>query len=62
MKANNGYKAIAKCGVYYEARIRHTDVLIHATLKIQPERLSPIVEAWSAKSKIFYGLKQIGQP
>ena len=50
IKVNNRSDAIAKSGVYTEARIRHAAVLIHATLKIGLERLSPIVEAWSAKN------------
>ena len=48
MKVKDGYEAVNKSGVYSEARIRQAAVLIHTTLKIDPERLSTIVVAWSA--------------
>ena len=50
MKSNDGHEALAKSGVYAEARIRHAAILITATLKIDEERLSTICEAWSAKN------------
>ena len=57
--ANDGYVAVTKNNVYAAARIRHTAVLIHSTLKIIDEKLNTITEAWSAtvfKSNIL-GIK-----
>ena len=50
MSINDDYKAVAKNRVYPAARIRHTPLLLHATLKINAEKLNTISEAWSAKN------------
>ena len=57
MKANDGFEAFAKNSSYAAARIRDVAILIHATLKIDMEKQSTIVEAWSAtnfKSNILW--------